>query len=147
MVLKIETGYIPLYLTKVHLTNVFIILKLLQIPRTWWYCKWACAYTTHRNPGNCTHALHCGQLASRQKLGKSVENQQYYTNRQKQRRWNGSIFLSPNWLRKYPLQTMDSSHHKHSLRICRSKIHTQHHTSWFSQNKDPIHQLENVLLH
>jgi len=30
---------------------------------------------------------------------------------------------------------MDTAHHKHSLRICRSKLHTQHHTSWLSQTK------------
>ena len=57
------------------------------------------------------------------------------TNRQKQRRWNGDVFLSPNWLSKYSLQTMDASHHKYSLWICRSKLHTQHHTSWLSQTK------------
>jgi len=55
---------------------------------------------------------------------------------EKQRRWNGGIFLSPNWLSKYPLQTMDAAHHKHSLWICRSK-HTQHHTSWILQTKRP----------
>jgi len=41
---------------------------------------------------------------------------------------------------------MDASHHKHSLRICRSKLHTQHHTSWLSQTKKNIHQLENVIM-
>ena len=30
---------------------------------------------------------------------------------------------------------MDASHYKHSLRICRSNIHTQHHTSWLLQTK------------
>jgi len=104
-----------------------------QIPKTWWYCKWASTYATHRNPGNHTHALH--YYVGNWLHTKSLENQQYYTNRQKRRRWNGGIFLLPNWLSKYPLQTMDAAHHKHSLRICRSKLHTQHHTNWFSQTQ------------
>jgi len=35
------------------------------------------------------------------------------------------------------IQTMDASNHKHSLRICRSKLYTQHHASWFSQTERP----------
>ena len=46
-----------------------------------------------------------------------------------------SSYRPSGWLSKYPLQTMDASRHKHSLRICRSKLYTQHHTSWFLQTK------------
>ena len=49
---------------------------------------------------------------------------------------------------KYPLQTMDAAHHKHPLRICRSKLHTQHHTLVFAKKKAPdsLHQLEYVIM-
>jgi len=91
---------------------------------------YVCYPQKSRKPYTCSSLL-CGQLAH----AKSMENQQYYTNRKKQRRWNGGIFLLPNWLSKYPLQTMDASHYKHSLQICRSRLHTQHHTSWLLQQQ------------
>ena len=109
-----------------------------------WYCKWASTYATHRNPGNHTHAFH--YYVGIWLHAKSLENQQYYTNRQKQRRCNGGIFLSPNWLGKYPLQTMDASHHKHSLRICRAKSILSTTQAGFCKQEDPIHQLKNVIM-
>ena len=101
-------------------------------------------HATHRNPGNHTHSLH--YYVGNWLHTKSLKNQQYYTNRQKQRRRNGGIFLLPNWLSKYPLQTMDASHHKHSLRICRSKLHIRTTQAGFRKQKDPIHQLKNVIM-
>ena len=90
-------------------------------------------YATHRNPGSHTHAFITMWATGFTPKAWKISN----TNRQKQRRWNGDVFLSPNWLSKYPLQTMDASHHKYSLWICRSKLHTQHHKSWLSQTKRP----------
>ena len=95
---------------------------------------YVCYPQKSRKPYTCFSLL-CGKLASRQK--RWIISNTILIDKNRGDETEASSYRPIGLANTLYIQTMDASNHKHSLRICRSKLYTQHHASWFSQTERP----------